>query len=222
MQSRVLTIPTAAETAAWVCILQVIFRVNSSTRAWLLCGDSPADLQKQKAALLTCPLWMQKRLARIAPVPREAFFYDNFQGIERFRKALANLLTNTFMQVGICFFAGTCICFPYGIGLSKSCSFDLVLRCEVQCCAVRYAENRVCSVHAYVQGYCLMSCVSDRAWPSIQRTCSWRPAAARCCPQRSTCWASAAMRCSSLRPTTPALTSTPRWEPPCMVLCGDV
>ena len=41
----------------------------------------------------------QERLAKVAPVPREAFFYDSFQGIERFRKALANMLMQTFMKV---------------------------------------------------------------------------------------------------------------------------
>ena len=35
----------------------------------------------------------------MAPVPRQAFFYDSFQGIERFRKALANMLVQTFMKV---------------------------------------------------------------------------------------------------------------------------
>lgn len=43
---------------------------------------------------------MQERMARTAPVPRQAFFYDSFQGVERFRKALVNMLTNTFMKVG--------------------------------------------------------------------------------------------------------------------------
>jgi hypothetical protein len=44
---------------------------------------------------------MQERMAQIAPIPREAFFYDSFQGVERFRKALVNMLTNTFMKVGV-------------------------------------------------------------------------------------------------------------------------
>jgi hypothetical protein len=43
---------------------------------------------------------MQERMAHTAPVPRQAFFYDSFQGVERFRKALVNMLTNTFMKVG--------------------------------------------------------------------------------------------------------------------------
>lgn len=51
---------------------------------------------------------MQQRLARVAPIPREAFFYDSFQGVERFRKALANLLTNTFMKVRECAPAHEC------------------------------------------------------------------------------------------------------------------
>ena len=44
---------------------------------------------------------MQKRMGRLAPIPRQAFFYDSFQGVERFRKALVNMLTNTFMKVGV-------------------------------------------------------------------------------------------------------------------------
>lgn len=41
---------------------------------------------------------VQERLARIPSVPREAFFYDDFQGVPRFRAALANLLQSTFMK----------------------------------------------------------------------------------------------------------------------------
>lgn len=35
----------------------------------------------------------------MGPLPRQAFFYDDFQGIERFRKALASMLMQTFMKV---------------------------------------------------------------------------------------------------------------------------
>lgn len=42
---------------------------------------------------------LQERLWRVKPVPRSAFFYDDFSGILRMRAATAKLLERTFMKV---------------------------------------------------------------------------------------------------------------------------
>ena len=44
---------------------------------------------------------LQERLARIQPVARSAFFYDDFAGIARMRVATARLLERTFMKVWV-------------------------------------------------------------------------------------------------------------------------
>jgi len=67
---------------------------------------------------------MQERLAKVAPIPRQAFFYDDFQGVERFRKALASMLTNTFMK-GLEVDAAN-ICVATGCGAVLSNMFNML------------------------------------------------------------------------------------------------